>query len=85
MPLVSFDTPWKHQKNSGFQKETADMKWVNVNSGLQPKNLRLFTTGFVGRLLSTNQHWKQSDELLNLFKIDIKNTEVRTAYIILVS
>ena len=35
MPLVSFDTPWKHQKTFGFlmlsgvSKETSGMKWVN--------------------------------------------------------
>ena len=36
MPLVSFDTPWKHQKIkdfliffSGVSKETIGMKWVN--------------------------------------------------------
>ena len=36
MPLSSFDTPWKHQKTSGFRmfsgvsKEISGMKWVNV-------------------------------------------------------
>ena len=34
MPLVSFFTPWKHEKNRGFWsfqevlKETSGMKWV---------------------------------------------------------
>ena len=32
MPLVSFDTPWKHQKTSGVfhgvSKESSGMKWV---------------------------------------------------------
>ena len=35
MPLVSFDTPRKHQKTSGFQevsKENSGMKWVNHSS-----------------------------------------------------
>ena len=33
MPLIIFDTPWKHQKTSGFQgvsKEISDMKWVEI-------------------------------------------------------
>ena len=29
-----------------------------------------FTTCFVGQLLHTNQHWKQSNKLLNLFNLD---------------
>ena len=29
MPLISFDTPWKHQKARGM-KEISGMKWVNA-------------------------------------------------------
>ena len=31
MPLISFDTPWRHQ---GVSKEISGMKWVNLLAGI---------------------------------------------------
>ena len=52
MPLISFDTPWKHQKTFGFQgvsKEISGMKWVN--KFILPKMFAeffvTFSTGFM--------------------------------------
>ena len=45
MPLISFDTSWKHQKIRGFlvfsgevSKDISGMKWVNVYLEIQSKS-----------------------------------------------
>ena len=53
MPLISFDTPWKHKKASGFLmfsgriKRDIGMKWVNC---LMPAYLEYFDYMYILRI-----------------------------------
>ena len=60
MPMISFDTPWKHQKNSvylifsGVSKEISGMKWVNGK--LQKQALEVF----LPIVIFTGKHLRRS-------------------------
>ena len=97
MPLISFDTPWKHQKTRGFDvfrgvsKEMSGMKWVNLRSKFCEEFAWVFHDGGIyhietSPLICTANQWTgfymTGTYVMKEFK-DITESRQQTNYVLL--